>query len=127
MNASQYRKTRFELAALLQGTNSFRIRASERGVFGSNVELEVPEEAFSDAEMTQVQDALGVFEAVFARVFDAKAVEHDPVTVHNLIQRGELAKIETARAEAEAIIRKAELDEEIEAKESLLSALRMSA
>lgn len=131
MNASSIRDTQFEISATALGGdgNSFQLRASERGVSGSHLELSVTDDDINvvPGRMDRIHDGLRALEEVLAEVFARKAGEHDPKAVHDLIRRGEIAKIETAKAEAEAVVRNAELDAEIEAKQALIAALDAAA
>src|SRR5574338_1104007 len=71
MNASVYRKTRFEIKLVQQGPNSFGLVCAIRGKAGEEAPpLEVPEELFTDDEMKQVHSALQILEEKFAIVYD---------------------------------------------------------
>lgn len=71
MNASVYRKTRFEVKLVQQGPNSFGLVCAARDKVGEEVPpLEVPEELFTDDEMKQVHNALQILEEKFAIVYD---------------------------------------------------------
>lgn len=126
MNASVFRNSKFELRQLVQGPNSFGLLVSERGVFGSSPSpIEVPEGDFTDAEMQQVHNALALLEtkaaAVYQRKLDELGADADKLPaekLHALVKAADDAKaakmaadLETARIEAEALVKRAEAEE----------------
>lgn len=116
MNASVFRKTRFEIREIHQGPNSFGLVCTERGTRGRMPPLEVPEEAFTDEEMAQVHAVLELLENKFAPVYDAHV--EDPERLKDLLveakeaeKRVASAKAEAALIEAENLVKRAELEE----------------
>jgi hypothetical protein len=126
MNASTSRDTRYELKFLHQGPNAFGLECTERGVHGSSpVRLEVHESLFTDEEMAQVHAVLAMLEEKFAAAHDAKETELGMHTaaiprakVHELVRQAEeariavkVAQLESARIEAENLLKREELAE----------------
>jgi hypothetical protein len=110
MNASTHRKTRFEIRLLQQGPNSFGLICTVRGKAGEEAPpLEVPEELFTDEEMSTVHAALGILEEKFAIVYDNAIA--DPNYLANEIKRLNAAhKEELERVKREAADEKRRLE-----------------
>ncbi len=118
MNASVFRKTRFELVSLVQGPNQFRVVAVSRTtpptvnpsgglIPPPAVTLEVHEDLFSNDEMVRVHAALEILEEKFAEAYDAWATA--PERIDDAIRAAEAAKLEKSRLDMEMVQKRAEM------------------
>lgn len=113
MNASVYRNTRFEIKLIQQGPNSFGLVCAVRGKFGEEAPpLEVPEELFTDEEMSTVHKALEILEEKFAIVYDEALA--DPNYLANELKRADAAhKAELEKVKRDAAAEKDRLEAEL--------------
>lgn len=120
------RSTKYELRFLHVGPNSVGVECTERGVHGSvPIRLEVSEDAFTEGQVEQIKSAFSLIEEAFRIAHDAKedalkltGIDVPRAEVHKLVELAEKARaaaraaeLETARIEAENIVKRSEHEE----------------
>ena len=100
MNASVYRNTKFEIRLIQQGPNSFGLVCTNRKNISERINLEISEKEFTDEEISQIHDILGILEEKFEKVYNR--LISDPKFLLNEINRVKKeAAIEKTRLENE--------------------------